>query len=255
MEVLPKNIVRTWMLPHLTRSRNGHPSRVDPVELIEALLYKLKTGCQWRYLPVKQFSTGASLTWQGVDARFNVWRKDGSWKTMWLNVLRRNKHWLDCSSVQLDGSHMPAKNGGAAVGYQGRKEARTTTALFLADNQGQPLACTTPQAGNHHDSFQLAALFEERCVLLEAAGIAVAGLFLNADSAFDTNELRQICATRYIEANIARNRRTTDRQTDDDTFFDPKLYRRRAVVEHANTWLDSFKTLLVRDETSIGNWL
>ena len=72
------------------------------------------------------------------------------------------------------------------MGYQGRKKARTTTALFLTDNQGQPLACTTPQAGNHHDSFRLTALFEELCVLLEAAGIAVDGLFLNADSAFDT---------------------------------------------------------------------
>ena len=157
--------------------------------------------------------------------------------------------------MQLDGSHTPAKNGGAAVGYQGRKKARTTTALFLADNQGQPLACATPQACNHHNSFQLAALFEELCILLEAAGIAVAGLFLNADSAFDTNELRHICTTRNIEANIARNRRAADWQTDDDTFFDPELYRRRAVAEHANAWLDSFKTLLVRYETSVGNWL
>ncbi|NVO33536.1 IS5 family transposase, partial [Hymenobacter lapidiphilus] len=255
MEVLPKDIIRTWILPHLPQSAMGRPSRVDPVELLEALLYKLKTGCQWRYLPVKQFFTGALLTWQGVYARFNTWRKDGSWKAMWLNVLRANKHLLDCSSVQLDGSHTPAKNGGAAVGYQGRKKARTTTALFLTDNQGQPLACATPQAGNHHDSYRLAVLFEELCQLLEAAGIAVAGLFLNADSAFDTTELRQACAARDIEANIARNRRATDWQTADDTLFDPELYRRRVVVEHANAWLDSFKTLLVRYETSIGNWL
>lgn len=73
----------------------------------------------------------------------------------------------------MDSSHTPAKNGGAAVGCQGRKKARTTNALFLADNRGQPLACATPQAGNRHDSFHLAALFEELCVLLEAAGIAV----------------------------------------------------------------------------------
>ena len=105
-------------------------------------------------------------------------------------MLRRNKRWLDCSSVRLDGSHTPAKNGGATVPYQGRKEARTTTALFLADNYDQPLACATPQAGNHHDRFQLAALFEELCVLLETTGIVVAGLSLNADSDFDTNELR-----------------------------------------------------------------
>ena len=92
-------------------------------------------------------------------------------------------------------------------------------------------------------------------MLLEAAGIAVAGLFLNTDSASDITELRQACAARAIEANIARNRRATDWQTDDDTFFDPELCRRRTVVEHANAWLDSFKTLLVRYETSIGNWL
>ena len=65
-------------------------------------------------------------------ARFNAWRKDGSWQGVWLRLLRENRAHLDYSSVQLDGSHTPAKNGGAAVGYQGRKKARTTTALFLA---------------------------------------------------------------------------------------------------------------------------
>ena len=39
------------------------------------------------------------------------------------------------------------------------------------------------------------------------------------------------------------------------TFFDPERYRRRVVVEYANAWLDGFKTLLVRYETSVGNWL
>ena len=54
------------------------------------------------------------------------------------------------------------------------------------------------------------ALFEELCMLLEAAGIAVARMLLNADNTFDTNELCQACATRNIEANIDRNRRATD---------------------------------------------
>ena len=39
MEVLPKDIIHTWILSHLTHSRNGRPSRMDPVELLEALLY------------------------------------------------------------------------------------------------------------------------------------------------------------------------------------------------------------------------
>ena len=156
-------------------------------------------------------------------------------------MLRENGAHLDCSSVPLDGSHTPAKNGGEAVGYQGRKKARTTTVLFLADNRGQPLACASPQAGNHHDSHLLNALFGQICAFLEAAGIPVADLSLNADKAFDTNAFRQECARRDIEANIPRNRRAADWQTDDDTPFDPELYRRRVVVEHANAWLDGFK--------------
>lgn len=255
MEVLSKDMIQQWIVPALTFSSHGRPSVVEPSELVEAILYKLKTGCQWRYLPVKQFFTGACLTWQGVYARFNAWRKDGSWQAMWERVLHAHRAHLDCSSVQFDGSHTPAKNGGEAVGYQGRKKARTTTALFLVDNRGQPLACASPQAGQHADSYRLPELFAALCAALEAAGIAVAGLFLNADKAFDTTAFRQECARRDIQANIPRNRRAADWQTDDDTFFDPELYRRRAVGEHANAWLDGFKTLLVRYDTSVGNWL
>ena len=82
------------------------------------------------------------------------------------------------------------KTAGKAVGYQGRKKAHTTTALFLADNRDQPLACASPQAGNDHDNHKLNALFGKSCVFLEAAGIPIAGLFLNADKAFDSPEFR-----------------------------------------------------------------
>lgn len=172
-----------------------------------------------------------------------------------MNLLRLLRRRLDLSSVQLDGSHTPAKNGGAAVGYQGRKAARTTNALFLVDNQGQPLAVATPQAGQHHDSFQLETVFAELCQVLEDAGLDLQGLFLNADKAFDVSSLRQACTRRDIEANIPRNRRAADWQTDDDTPLDPELYRRRQVIEQLNAWLDGFKTLLVRFETCLHTWL
>lgn len=36
---------------------------------------------------------------------------------------------LDLSSVDLEGSHTPAKRGGENVEYQGRKKSRTTPML------------------------------------------------------------------------------------------------------------------------------
>ena len=83
----------------------------------------------------------------------------------------------------------------------------------------------------------------------------MAGLFLNADKAFDDTSLRQACAERDIKANIPRNRRAAAWQTDDDTPLDPELYRRRLVIGQLNAWLDGFKTLLVRHETCLENWL
>lgn len=106
-----------------------------------------------------------------------------------------------------------------------------------------------------HDLFEIEKLFEELCVLLESAQVNLKGLFLNADSGFDSQNLRVLCANREIEANIALNPRSTHEQQIAWTYFDEELYKRRPVIEHANAWLDSFKTLLVRYETNVENWL
>lgn len=255
MEVLDKVTIEKWILPYLSLGQRGKEIKAEMSTLIDAILHKLKTGCQWRQLPVKQFFDSQKLTWQGVYYHFNEWRKDGSWKRVWLNVLRLNKRFLDLSSIQLDGSHTPAKNGGQAVGYQGRKAAKTTTSLFLADNTGLMLACATPQAGNHHDLFEIEKLFEELCVLLESAQLNLKGLFLNADSGFDAQNLRLACANREIQATIGVNPRSANEPLIEWVYFDEALYKRRPVIEQANAWLDSFKTLLVRYETNVENWL
>jgi transposase len=58
-----------------------------------------------------------------------------------------------------------------------------------------------------------------------------------------------------LKSIIPRNRRSTDWQTDDDTPLDPGLCHRRLAIERLNAWLNGFKTLLLRYETSLQNWL
>jgi len=94
--------------------------------------------CQWRELPTRQFFTDKILHWNSVFYYYNKWSKADCWRTIWINILTKNRQFLDMSSVELDGSHTPAKNGGDAVGYQGRKACKTTNALFLSDNQAGP---------------------------------------------------------------------------------------------------------------------
>ncbi|GAB3636717.1 hypothetical protein GCM10027422_23070 [Hymenobacter arcticus] len=52
------------------------------------------------------------------------------------------------------------------MSYYGRKAARTTNILFLADNQDQPLAVAMPRTGHHH-AIRLDAVFAALCQVME----------------------------------------------------------------------------------------
>jgi transposase len=259
MGILNKDTIETWILPHLSTGIRGFETTVPLTEVVSAIFYRLKTGCQWRELPTKQFFSTKVLSWQSVFYYFNKWSKAGCWKKIWLNLLRLNLKYLDLSSAEFDGSHTPSKNGGDAVGYQGRKACNTTNSLFMSDNQGVMLAMSTPQEGQHHDLFQIQELFGEICSLLKEAGISLNGLFLNADPGFDADDFRQACQKENIIPNIKANPRNTSQREQDPYesgthIFDDELYKDRSVIEHANAWIDGFKALLVRFEFSVKNW-
>jgi len=44
-EVLDKDTIKSEILPHLPVAKRGYVSKSDLVEIIQYLLYKLKTGC------------------------------------------------------------------------------------------------------------------------------------------------------------------------------------------------------------------
>jgi transposase len=255
MEILNKDMIGQWLLPHLMLGKRGFASRAPIEQIVQLILFRLKTGCQWRQLPIRQFLAKDELTWQGVYYHFNRWTKLGCWQKIWINLLAHHHAYLDLSCAQLDGSHTLAKNGGEAIGYQGRKAANTTNSLFLSDNQGLMLAIATPQEGQHHDLYQIQELFEQLCQLLLQAGIDLKGVFLNADPGFDSQTFRQLCEQKQIQANIKSNPRNTKEDIWHYQYFDEELYQQRVVIERANAWLDSFKALLVRFETLVITWM
>lgn len=260
MGIMDKSMIETWILPYMSVGTRGFETTVPLTEVVECILYRLKTGCQWRELPTKQFFTGTVLSWNAVFYYYNKWSKADCWKAVWLNLLSKNLRYLDLSSVEFDGSHTPAKSGGDAVGYQGRKACNTTNALFMSDSQGVMLAMSTPQEGQHHDLFQIQQLFDEICSLLKAAGINLKGLFLNADSGFDSSSFMAACEQEEIIANVKENPRGSINQEKEPYqtgthIFDDELYEDRTVIEHANAWIDGFKALLVRFEFSVRNWM
>jgi len=225
-------------------------TKVKVYQVVEAILYRLKTGCQWRLLPMKQFFR-VKYQWQSVYHHHQKWCKDGSWERVWRYILNKYKHLLDMSSIQLDGTHTPVKRGGQAVAYQGRKKSKTSNMLILTDSRGMPLACSDPVEGNHNDAFDLVPTVEKMISNIQSCEIATDGLFLNADAGFDLKDFRVFCYQQEIVDNIDQNRRNGDME---EHLFDELLYKCRFVVERTNAWLDAFKAVLIRFETNAVHW-
>ncbi|WP_431343212.1 transposase family protein [Chryseobacterium sp. JK1] len=119
--------------------------------------------------------------------------------------MQNNKKKLNLSSVQLDGSHTRSRMGGESVGYQGRKSSKTSNCIFLCDSQGQMLSMGKPISGEHHDLYNIEETLEEILGLLHDADIESKGLFLNADSGFDSKKFRDILNKKEIIGNIKEN--------------------------------------------------
>lgn len=135
MEVLSKVMIERWIMPHLSKGARGPALTVEVVNIIRAIFYQSKTGCQWRMLPTKAFFGVEKISWSGIYYHHRRWIKDGSWRRVWIALLKSNKHLLDLSSMQLDGSQSPAKKQG------------TTSAIRDAEKQERPMRCFSVTIG------------------------------------------------------------------------------------------------------------
>lgn len=253
-KVLDKYIIKKEIVCYLPLPKRGFPPTVALEEIVNAILYKLKTGIQWELLPVKALFSDKKLSWQSVYYHYRKWSVNKDLRHCWVKVLKKYKSKLDLSSVDFDGSHTPAIRGGEQVSYQGRKKRKTTNAHYLTDRQGIPLAISEPVSGNHNDLYNIEVQFEEITSTLEEAEISVKGLFMNADAGFDSKEFRDCCEKKGINANICFNKRNGE-SSDRDEYFDQELYNERYTIERTNAWLDSFRSLLNRFDITKTSWL
>ena len=251
-KVLDKDTIKNEILPHLSIAKRGYICQSSLSEVIQCILYKLKTGCQWYMLPVSSFFTAKVLHCKTVYGHFRKWCKKGEWQTVWTTLLNRYKSFLDMSSIDLDGSHTTALRGGDCQSYQGRKKRKTTNAIYVTDRQGIPLAMSTPVAGSHNDLYNISEVVKEVFSQLTKSDISTDGLFLNADAGFDAKEFRHTCLRMGVFANVAFNHRVGGGE--DCYLFDDILYKERYSIERTNAWLDSYRSLLNRFDVTLTSW-
>ncbi len=130
-QVPSKDMIEMEIVPYLPIGKRDPKPKAPLAEIVNCILYKLKTGVQWEFLPINSLFGQSALNYQSVFHHYRKWCRSGAWKSCWIHLLSSHKSKLDLSSGDLDGSHTPALKGGEQVGYQGRKRRRTTNALYL----------------------------------------------------------------------------------------------------------------------------
>jgi hypothetical protein len=62
-----KDTIKFEIMPNLSIAKRGYASQFDLVEIVNVILYTLKSGCQWRLLPIGHLFSGEGPSWDTVS--------------------------------------------------------------------------------------------------------------------------------------------------------------------------------------------
>jgi len=188
------------------------PSKTKPLtpndELLNGILFVLKTGCRWQDIPTSICSHGYS----------SCWRSRGALKLVWQQVLVLLDHegQIDLSLGNLDGTlvQSPKFQG---TGFSKKHKRTGTNISLVTEKQGLPLANIVAK-GNRHDIVSAEATVKKIRI-----GDGQCLTKLNAAKCYDSAAFR---------------RKLGNKATG----------KFRAFIERTNAWLKYFRKLRYRWE-------
>jgi putative transposase len=129
-----------WALiePHIPVYPGGRPRKTDTRDVLDAILYILRTGCQWRYLPVD--FPPKSTVWR----YFDEWRHDGTLDTI-HDALRRKARTMEKpyhprTTASVDSQSVDTTSGGEQRGRDNAKDVDGRKRHIVVDSMGLLLA-------------------------------------------------------------------------------------------------------------------
>lgn len=207
--------------------QNGIYNKPDLRMTVEAIFYRIRTGCPWRDLP-DQFGD-----WNKIYKRFNAWSIAGKWIKI-FKILVVNP---DLKRLFIDGSYAKAHqhSAGAASGCDeaiGKSRSGNTSKIHLVvEASGLPIEfkITGGQVNDCTVAPELIARVPQAEVII-------------ADKGYDSERIREV-----IEAQGARSvipRKCNSRKGNAD--LDRDLYCCRHLVENTFARLKIYRAVASR---------
>lgn len=203
-----------WSKPRPILLQQGIYDKTDLRLTVKGILYRMRTGCQWRDLPE------AFGRWNTVYKRFNAWSAAGKlMEAFSMLVDDPNVEWLF-----IDGSYVKAHQDSTGAATEdaeaiGKSRAGNTSKIHLAVNAyGLPISFRLT-GGEVHDRTEAQSLIDD----------LPAGDALVADKGYDSERIREQVEAKGMAAMIPRKRNSKKGNAN----LDKGLYRYRHLVENA----------------------
>src|ERR1035441_2437314 len=129
--------------PRGQRHAGGRPRKYELRGVVDALLYVVKTGCQWRQMPAN------FPPWQSVHQQFRAWRDDGTWERIGKTLREQGRKAQGPHAKRGDYRFSVRQNGAkrGQRGYDAGKKIKGRKRHIAVDTQGNLLAAIVHSAG------------------------------------------------------------------------------------------------------------
>jgi len=181
-----------WALieAHIPVYPGGRPRKTDMRDVVDAILYLLRTGCQWRYLP--KDLPPRSTVWK----YFDQWRRNGTLDrihdTLRTRVRAAEKPHSPRTTASVDSQSVDTTSGGEQRGRDNAKNVDGRKRHIVVDSMGLLLAVLVT-AADVDDARAAQALFGR----LEGQPMSKVGRMF-ADSKYHNHALYE-----WVEENVA----------------------------------------------------
>lgn len=193
---------------------------------IEAILFRIRTGCPWRDLP-QEFGKPNS-----IFKKYNRWSK----KNKLMNIFKLFSQHADKEWIFIDGSHVRAHQHSAGIKNQdiSKSIGGNSSKIHLAiDSNGNPIEFIISD-GTSHD-MKIAPDIVSKLDLSESE-------MLCADKGYDSKSLRKQIQDSKTKPNIPRKSNTKSSNDHMDWY----MYKIRHLVENSFCRLKQFRGIATR---------